>query len=294
MARAPVNPTTPEELLQFLSTLDPGVTSLDLRRPGAAKRVQKFGRSANGDSPEQLAEKILRSAALDGQSRDVPIVYYELEAWGANSDQEGDATFSLRVKGAGNGGGIDLDQPDIGQAFVHLLRTNNDLVRLIVTSKDQAQEQLLRLLEFQGRQIQGHDERRVTLYRLLEDMSEVKLRREIEGQNAKLLEKRQDLVAQKLSAYLPVAMNRLLGGGPGSGKTPMAEQLLDTMLGSFAPEQIEALTNGQPISLSEEQQLIFAELYTSTAMKSQAREPKAIGGEPLKDQNGTGQKGSAS
>ena len=295
MAKSTVTATTLEQLLLFLSTLGPGTTTLDLRRPGAAKRVQKFSRSANGDGPDELASKIQKAAEIDGQSRDVPIVYYELEASGPNSDQEPDAIFNLRVKGSGGGAGLDFDQPDIGQAFVHMVRANNELLRMLMASRDTSQEMLLRQLEYQGNQIQKHDERRVALFRLMEDMSEAKLRRELESNNAKLLEKRQELVAEKIGYYLPVAMNRLLGGGPGTGKTPMGEQLLNTLLEGMRPEQIEAITRGEPIALSEEQQLIFAELYVAAAAKARARAPKPIDVEPTdKGKNGAGQNGAAS
>ena len=276
MANRPeVKPTTKDEVIAWLGLQDEKTTSLDLRRNGSPKRVQRFAVAANGEL-DALAEKILKCAEIDGASRAVPMVNYELGAWGPTSDQDGDGNLTIRIRGAGNGHSDDLDQPDLGAAFVHVLRSHGDLTRLLVSSKDAVQEQLMRQLEYMGKRLDADDAKRIELYRLLEDLSDVKLRREIEAQHSKLLERRQDLLADKIDQYLPIAANRLFGGGPGTGKIPMSEQLVQVFMQSVTPEQIEALTNGEAFAFNEKQQLIFAELFSSAAKKHAQREARKI------------------
>jgi hypothetical protein len=287
MPQDTVEPSTLEDLAIFLKGLGSSVTDLELIRPGAPRRILAWKR-ADYDSPEELASAILSVASVDAKGRLVPMVFYDLNAWGPQSDPKGDGHHMLRVRGAAKVAGADIDTPDMGQAFVHVLRENSNLVRLLVASRDTTQDQLLRQLEYQGKQLEANDGRRVELYRLMEDLGNTKLQREIEAQQAKLIEKRQEMVAQKIDYYLPVAFNRLLGGGPGTGKIPMAEQLLDTLLGNMTQAQIEALAKGEPVALSEEQRLVFAELYTAAAAKHAARQARTIDPTSNATTNGAG------
>jgi hypothetical protein len=273
MPKPDIRPTTPEQVIAWLESLESDASTIDLRR--SSERVQKFQKAANTDSAE-LAKKILAAAENDGQARLVASVTYQLVAWSARSDQEGDAKLPISVRGAGNAHGDDFDQPDIGAAFVHMVRANSELTRLLVSSRDTAQEQLLKQIEYMGRRIDADDAKRVDLYRLLEDLSNVKLRREIEMAEAKLGERRQAQVAEWLNEYLPLAFNRFLGGGPGTGKIPLAEQLVQQFMQSMDEEQQEALANGAPFVMNAAQQVLFAELYTSAAKRHAERERRKI------------------
>ena len=289
MAQPELTPSSLDEIVTWLESLGQKATTIELRRPGAPKRIGRWERPANGNaSHDELAQKILKAAQVDAMARLIPIVVYDLDAFGPSSDDSGEGTYPLRVKGASSGkaGALDVYEADIGQAFVHVLRQNADLMRLLMASKETGQEVLMRQIEYQGKALAGADERRVELFRLLEDLGSARTAIEIEKANTTLLEKRQEIVAKQLQYYMPVVMNRLLGGGPGTGKTPMAEQLVDTLLGHMTREQTEALIKGDPVAFSEEQRVLFAELYTAAAAKHAAREARPIGADPAAGANG--------
>jgi hypothetical protein len=272
-----LKPSTPEQVAAWLTTLEGKSTRLDLRRPGAAKRVQLFTKAANSDA-DDLAKKILTAAEIDGQSRMIPIVIYELSATGTSSDQDGDATLTLRVRGAGNESGDDFDQPDLGTFAVKQQQMIIQLIGLVLKERSMGQDYLFRQMDHMSARLTADDAKKVEFFRLMEDLTNTKMQREVEMNNSKLLEKRQDMLAEQIRDYLPIAMSRFLGGGPGTGKAPMSEQMVERLVQGLTEEQLEAIAG----TLSEGQQTIFYELYTSLAAKRGIKAKRTIAVEVTK------------
>jgi|SRR5579863_2787607 len=289
-----VIPTTTDDVKQWLTRLAPNrVQRLELRRSGGGdkRRIQifDFPKAANHDL-EELAKQVLGACESDGASRALQVVGYDLTASGPQSDEEGEATLSIRVKGASTGNMDEFDGPDMAAAFVHVLRANTELTKLCVSSRADAQDSLLRQLDYQAKRLDENDQRRLELYKLVEDLNASKIQQELDSAHMKLMERRQQMVSDKLDYYLPVVANRLLGGGPGKGKVPASEQLLTALLGKMGGNRIKAIMNGEPIALNDDERLILAEIYVSLAAQDEARKQRTSNA----DGNGAGTaKGSA-
>jgi hypothetical protein len=271
MTRSDPKPTSPEQVTAWLDSLESTVINVDLRRVGGMKRVQRFPRAGNADAAD-LARRILAAADADAQTRQTPMVNYELSAWAPASDQDGEANLQMQVRGAGTLANGDLDQPDLASIILHVMKQNGELTRLIVSSKDAAQEHLVRMIDYMGKRIDSDDARRVEFYKLMEDMSEAKLRKELAFNDGRIKEIRQQKLGEWIDEYLPIFANRLTGGGPGTGKIPAAEQLVQQFMKSLSLEQEEALGRGETFAMNDAQQRIMSELYISAARKHHARE----------------------
>jgi hypothetical protein len=67
----------------------------------------------------------------------------------------------------------------------------------------------------------------------------------------------------------PIAMNRLLGGGPAKGTPFFGEEMVRQIMGNIKPDEVDAFmrtTNMRP-----ELQALFTELYLAYWNKEQAR-----------------------
>jgi hypothetical protein len=67
----------------------------------------------------------------------------------------------------------------------------------------------------------------------------------------------------------PVAMNRLLGGGPGKGTPFLGEEMVRQIMGNISPDEIDAFMRSA--SMRPELQALFSELYLAYWNKEQAR-----------------------
>jgi hypothetical protein len=87
----------------------------------------------------------------------------------------------------------------------------------------------------------------------------------------------------------PIAMNRLLGGGPGKGTPFFGEEMVRQIMGNIKPDEVDAFmrtTNMRP-----ELQALFTELYLAYWQKEQAR--KAAEEKAAAEANGAAPSGSA-
>jgi hypothetical protein len=114
------------------------------------------------------------------------------------------------------------------------------------------------------------------------------MQQELQRKQFELDERRQKYLTDKLDNFAPVALNRLLGGGPGTGKLPMGDELIKQLFGKMSGERVEALLTGQPITLSPDEAMLAAEIYATFGSKEAAREAMR-NARPLNGQETNGQ-----
>jgi hypothetical protein len=85
----------------------------------------------------------------------------------------------------------------------------------------------------------------------------------------KLADDRQKYVAEKIDMLFPIAMNRLLGGGPGKGTPFFGEEMVRQIMGHIKPDEVDAFMRSA--NMRPELQALFAELYLAYWNKEQAR-----------------------
>jgi hypothetical protein len=160
-----------------------------------------------------------------------------------------------------------------------------ELHRLLVTSHEGRTASIERQLAYVTEQLEQANRGRIEVMSLLEDLSRAKYEREADQRRMELEEKKHKYLGEKIDAFLPVALNRLLGGGPGSGKLPMGDELIKQLFGKMSGERLEALLTGQPITLTPEEGMLVAEIYATFGSKEKARESMSAD-RPLNGTNG--------
>lgn len=260
---------------------------LDLRRDFDNGRLASFTWDAS--TLTDLSGRILRAATRDGGARPLKVVTYTVRAERKDGDADGISSLTVAVLGA-NAKQKDAPTDDVGAAHfnalvLHLLRQNTELHRLLLSSHEGRTLALERqLLALETRNAEA-DKRHISLLRLSDDLAMAKLEKETAAAHQKLEEKRLGYAIDKFDHMLPIALNRLFGGGPGKG-IAAKDELLEALLGKMAPERIQAIMSGEPFVLSEEERMLFAELYTSAGAKHKARSRPLNPDEPAGEKEG--------
>ncbi len=264
----------------------------DLRRRVDGVRVQRWGLDGADDLAE-LGLRILKSAERDGLGQPQKFVSYNLRAEETQpGDEDGLGTLTITVPGAHAGGkagdvaGYDDNGPaNFAGLVMHVTKQNAELHRLLLASHEGRTVALERQIE----QLRGLNEdsskRHITLLTLTDSLAIAKLEKETMLRREELDEKRHKYAADKLDRYLPIALNRLMGGGPGKG-APMADEILQELLGKMDGERLESLMSGEAIALTEDERMLFAEIYASQAAKHRARESRSRPINQAKEANG--------
>ena len=275
MQPKPIPPSTLEDIADWLSVRSPDTKRLDLRRRQDNKRVDLIAwtaKAANVDHTE-TAKRVQKACERDGRTLPQLTVLYDLKPFTDASDGEGDGALVVVVRGAASGV-EDIEVTDMASAFVHVLKENTKLCAMLVQSRAESDEHHLRQIQMLSQRVQEDDARRITLWKLFEDLHTAAAEREQGKMHAALLDKRNKYVMDKLDYYLPIAANRLLGGGPGTGKLPAVGQMLMAMLSKMGEGRVKAIMKGDPIAFTEDERAIFAEIYISQAAEHDAREAK--------------------
>jgi hypothetical protein len=256
---------------------------LDLRRDFDGGRLASFTWDAS--SLTDITGRIMRAAQRDGAARPLKVVTYTVRAERTGGDADGISSCTVVVPGASSKEGDkapDDFSPNVIGLFTHLLRQNTELHRLLLSSHEGRTLALERqLLALEARNDDAN-KRHMVLLRLSDDLAMAKLERETQAATQKLEEKRLGYAIEKFDHMLPIALNRLFGGGPGKGLAAK-DELLDALLGKMSADRIAAIMSGEPFVLSEQERMIFAELYTSAGAKHKARNRPLHPDEPAKD-----------
>jgi len=289
---------TLDDTREWLSSVaSEGLGRLELLRYIDRSRVREWRSPAGGAANDSInlderAKEIVRTAERDGLARYQREVSYLLTAY--RPDEQGGADFAehtFRVpggssKGAGTG---DDEQPATRDGLLQqLMKHNADMHRLLLASHEGRTASLERQLVYLTDRVEAADKRHMHVITLAEELASQKMQQELQRKQFDLEERRQKYLTEKLDNLAPVALNRLLGGGPGTGKLPMGDELIRQLFGKMSGERVEALLTGQPITLSADEAMLVAEIYATFGSKEAAREA-ARNGRPLNGQDAAGQ-----
>jgi hypothetical protein len=152
------------------------------------------------------------------------------------------------------------------------MKHNADLHRLLLASHEGRTASLERQLAYLTERVEAADKRHMTVLQLAEAMASAKLEREMQEQHLRLEEQKHRWLSEKLDRFVPIVINRALGGGPGTGKLFMGEELIRQLFGSMDGPRVEALLKGEPISLTTDEAMLVAEIYTTYGTAEKAHE----------------------
>jgi hypothetical protein len=292
-----------DDTREWLSSVaSEGLGRLELLRYIDRSRVREWrwpGAAAANDSInlDERAKEMVRTAERDGLSRYQREVSYLLIAYRPEDQGGGDfAEHTFRVPGGSSKGGAhgDDEQPATRDGLLQqLMKHNADMHRLLLASHEGRTASLERQLVYLTDRVEAADKRHMHVITLAEELASQKMEQELQRKQFELEERRQKYVSEKLDTFAPVALNRLLGGGPGSGKLPMGDELIKQLFGKMSAERVEALLTGQPITLSADEAMLVAEIYATFGSKDAAREA-ARNGRPLNGHDANGVSGDAS
>ena len=268
-----------------------GVSKLELLRFVERSRVREWMWTANADEEfiTKRTQEIVRSAERDGlcrNTKEVPylLLAFRLEAMGGHEFAE----HPIRVPGAAatalaKGGAIEEDMPTSLLGLVQLLlRRDENMHKLILTQSEGNRHGLERQVAQLQQRVDADDGRRIQVYKLIEDLSSSQAHRDAIKAEGDREERRDKYLMKEASTYVPIVLNRFLGGGPGTGKLPMGEHILKQFLSNLGDRLASAGTNGGMLKLQPEEMLLLAEVYTSVAEAEKAKEAAeaAASGEP--------------
>jgi hypothetical protein len=273
---------TIEEVREWLGSVSAeGVGRLDLMRFVDQARVREWRWTAAANDTVNLderAKEILRTAERDGLARYQREVTYVLVAY--RRDDDGGTQFAeltVTVPGRSSrsgrpGPGEDEHPANVVGMLQQSMKHNADLHRLLLASHEGRTASLERQLAYLTERVEAADKRHMTVLQLAEAMASAKLEREMQEQQLRLEEQKQRWLSDKLDKFVPIVINRALGGGPGTGKLFMGEELIRQLFGSMDGPRVEALLKGEPISLTNDEAMLVAEIYTTYGTVEKARE----------------------
>lgn len=257
--------------------------------PGARVRTWKIVAAANLDV-DRLAEQMRASAENDGAAQPGARVTYVLIAFGEGGDTI-DRCFvpvpganakatTPAVAGDGN------DVRDMAGVLNNLMRTLNDQSSLMIRSFQHRDDAWKTQLESVSARLEAEQKRYTEVQEL--HQKHVLLVHEREQQRAEneRQEKRDSFVMEQLATLIPIAANRMLGGGPGKG-APGADMMLAKLFESFSREQVDAILASS--MFDDKQKAFLIELFLSFAHR--AEQKRVINPDP--ETNGVGGSGAS-
>ena len=288
--------TSAEDVAEWLrDVLDEQARVVEVRAPlsEVPLRSQRFPGGANGTVDEAgikaIAERILRVCQADARTHGAPLVMYTLVALRAEGEDTPHGTIaSRRVAVAGRRMAAGEAQPaaletmsNANMMAVHIKHVEN-LGRLMLSRLEQADTHSLELIAIYKSELASAREdkhkvetqlaasftQRLETYRQLEELTSLSVERQMSARRIQLEEEKQKWMTDQLSLLLPLAANRLLGGGPGKGG-PLVGEGITALLGSLKPEQIEGII--QSANLEPTQAAALAELYATAGAAYQKR-----------------------
>lgn len=264
------------------------VTRIELHSKIDSKIVTtlQLGTGANdGEDLGSVAERLFNRAVREGAAIPVVRATFFLFAYKGDGPNYCDST-SIVVDGANAKGKsaehVEEYDSSVTGLLTQLMRTNLDQTRLILNSQESRHVHAEQLIDRQAKEITRLTSERIEVWKLLEQVQTMHLEREQIRQAMVLEGKRDEFIFEKLNAIVPVALNRLMGGGPGKGTPYFGEEMLRSLLGSFTPEQTDAMLKNQPLCLSEAQLAVIAELTLAYAEKEKQKQRRHINVEAKK------------
>jgi hypothetical protein len=250
---------------------------------------------------DERARDIVRTAERDGQMRAAKDVGYLVQAY--RCEDQGGAFFAkhgLRVPGASASKNGTTGLPDneeypasaLGLAQLSI-KSTEVFAKLLIQSNEGRTTSLEHQIEALTRRDEENNQRLVKTLRLIEDLTTARAEREALEQQMRLAERKDAWLQDKLDKLAPIALNRLFGGGPGTGKLFAGEELVRQFFGSLDASVIDGMAKGQAVTLTPEQVLIAMEIFSTYAQREEARQ-RALNGGPGKataaPTNGTAEK----
>jgi hypothetical protein len=271
-----------EEVREWLGSVSAeGIGRLDLMRFVDQARVREWrwpGAANDALDLDERAKEILRTAERDGLARHQREVTYVLVAYRRDDDggtQFAELTVSVpgRSSRSGRPGPGEEEHPaNLVGMLQQSMKHNADLHRLLLASHEGRTASLERQLAYLTERVEAADKRHMTVLQLAEAMASAKLEREMQEQQLRLEEQKHRWLSEKLDRFVPIVINRALGGGPGTGKLFMGEELIRQLFGSMDGPRVEALLKGEPISLTTDEAMLVAEIYTTYGTAEKAHE----------------------
>jgi hypothetical protein len=274
-----------------------GITRLELRPAASPTSVWRRPLAANTDTGK-LCGAILARAQSHGAAMPCVRASFFLLAFDTTGGEAIDQQ-TVVVAGGNAGKGESAEEGTAQERLVnHLLRSHNELHRLLISSQEGRTLASERMIANLSSALDNHEKRRTATLDLYERLVDGHAQRELTTKQFALEEKKADMLERKIDQLTPIVVNRFLGGGPGKGTPYMGEEMVKQLLGSLTPETVEKLMQGLPA----EQSALFAELYMAYAAAEEKRKVNegAKKAEPGGGTNGTinaganGTKGGAS
>ena len=243
--------------------------------------------SANDDDAATLGAEMLRSATRDGRGVQQGVrVSYVLLAFDEAHKQVDRLFLQVASGAAATTDTQALEVRDLGGVASHVLTELTKMSALVVRAFEGRDEALLEQLKHTTARLQtverDREESLVKMQRfILFEMEQRQLTAKLERE-----EKRDAQIFEKVSAWGPMIVTRLLGGGPGKG-APAADAMLSALFESFTEAEVSALMDAP---ISQEKKMLFGELYMSFMKAKEAKAARtplnetanghAVGGDP--------------
>ena len=253
---------------------------LRVKLDGSMVRAWPLVGNENAGTPgdEEIAAQIVKRAEREGLAQPSQRVTFTVMAF-LEGEAYCDRTM-LVVDGANaKGRGLEEEaEPTTIGILMQLSRMVGEQHRLLLSSQESRHvhaERMIERLESQNATLQAE---RLKVWETAERLSNMQLEREAARRSLELEGKRDEFLFQKLDAMIPVLLNRLLGGGPGKGTPFFGEEMVRVLLGSLSGEQVDAMLQNQPLSLSQEQMAIIAELTMAYKQREEQRKKRSLNG----------------
>jgi hypothetical protein len=227
------------------------------------ERITVWEGLASNDSGQiaKISASMVRSAERSGravtQGDRVAYLFIARKA-----DRQGVDQLSITVPSGGTpraSGQRHVEVHDWASAMSHALTENTKLLGLVVKAFDGRDESVLRQLALMTERCgfleRQHSEtmaaqQKFVLFQMEQTQLSAKIARD---------EKRDQMIFGKLTAWGPMIINRLLGGGPGKG-SPAIELLLGRLVEGLSDNQVNAIMD---LPLSSEQKQVLGEILMS-------------------------------
>ena len=220
---------------------------------------------------DKLAAEIVGDAMQDGAAQ--PGLRVTYMACALKNDRSQVHRFHIMVPAAGGRPGATRaeatpDVSDMAGVLVALMRTNNEQSQIVIKATQGRDDVYQRQIDNLSKQLEIEQKRALEATTLYHKLTSMQFEQQRVIAASKRAEENDEFIREKISDLVPFLLNRFAGGGPGKG-APGADPLLARIFERFTPEQIEELRT--TTLLTDEQKLLFFELYQSVAMRAPIR-----------------------
>jgi hypothetical protein len=268
---------------------DGALSRLELRQVvhGSADTVVETW-NYNEDTPkaniDELASEIAQRAQSDcDETFDGPTQYTVLSFHGGTDFPSGRSPGARMLSRTRSTGDIEETEPPTTKGFAaQQMRHNEALFRISMVNTEHQRQHDRKLLEMYQHRMEQLEERHFTSLHFIEEMLSERVKREIEGMEAKegMVRKREAWNSAKI--LFPTVVNKLAGKTVMPVTTTPETEIARRLMESLTPEQVAKL---QPI-LTTEQIIGLGQLYElahTENEKQEAEDKKKIESVVIKD-----------